>query len=80
MDRTVSKGYFLIDLERNHGRPVTIDMVLLTGIKDPNKTQEEIGDFDKTEHIAFHYGYRLDHWGDIDRFVVPKDARDILRN
>lgn len=89
MDGTLTDGYAIVYLTRDHDRPVRIDMVINTGIKGAKDPGAELGWDDELppegntakrvrEHTTFHFTFKLDQWGDIERFVVPQAARELL--
>ena len=78
MDKTVSDGYLLIDLDREHRFPVSIRMVITAGIKGAEDPTEPWNADKVAEHIVFDHLYRLGGFEGVERFVVPLDARKLL--
>ena len=74
VDKTESQGIFEIDLDRKTGLPLTIKMLVLTGVKGVKKAKDG-----KNEHVAFRFDYALNNWGNVEKFSVPKAARKIIR-
>ncbi len=68
-----------IDLTKDHARPITIKVVLLTGVKGETKKEGGARDLGDEEHVAFHFDYRLSNWDSVSKFSVPKEAEKLLR-
>ena len=90
MDGTLTDGYAIVRLTRNHDRPVQIDLVINTGIKGAKDPGAELDWDDELppegntakrvrEHTTFHFTLKMDEWGNVERFVVPEGAREHLK-
>ena len=78
MDKTISGGYYLIDLERDHSLPKTIKMVITAGVKNPRDPDTYEGE-EVPEHLSWHFEYTFNEWGKVERFVVPPEAKALLK-
>ena len=79
VDKTATECYYEIDIDLETRLPKSITKLVLTGVRGANsgkKKQRRIG---HEEHVAFHFTYTLDSFGQVDRFAIPRDAQKLLR-
>lgn len=76
LDKTLANSYYEIEIDPKTQLPVAINMLVLTGTRGATETKGKriVGG----KHVAFHFKYRLDDFGQVEKVQVPPEAQKIL--
>ena len=76
VDKQITNAYFLIDVDRKTQRPVSMQMVILTGEK--GSTEAKGKKITGGRHVAFLFNYKLSEYDTLKRPVIPPEAAKLL--
>ena len=76
LDKSVTNAMYEIEIDPETVLPVRIHVTVLTGRR--GTTEMEGKKITGGEHVAFHFEYRLEKFGELDRLEIPSDARRLL--
>jgi hypothetical protein len=79
-DKTVTRCTIDIDLDPATQVPRAMHMIVLTGVRGEDGKAPKGKAFDGgTEHVAFHFDYKLDTQREVARFEIPRDAQKLMK-
>ena len=79
MDATVSRAIYEIKIDHETNLPTSIKLSILTAVRSGDGKKKDKSLETNKEHVAFHLNYRLQQFGEVAKFEIPKDAAKLLR-